>query len=526
MQAVAELVEQRDDVVVAEQGRAAVDGRGEVAHQVRHRRLQAVAVGAQPALARVVHPGARALAGARVEVEEELAHRRAVALDAVEAHALVPGRRGRGDDLHLEQRLDDAEQALEHLGQREVRAHLLVGERVPGLLQALAGERHVPGLQLQEAQLLRGELAQLGQVGGGARPGAVAQVAQEGDHLLGRAGHLGHQRQLREVAVAQQLGLFLAQLQQLAHDRRVVALGRPELAGARDVRRVELLAQRAVAAHLHHGQVAGEVQRELAQAGAAVGLRARARGGDRVRGHAREVGLGHVQRVAVGGVEHVLGELARQLGQAFLDGGVARLLGAAQVGAAQLEVAQPVGQRLAAHRAQPGRIGVGGEGPVLGVQALVGALAGEELGDARQVLGVHGAQLGRVGHAGEVLHRAPGARQALGGHGEHRRHRVEVGRHVRAHHALQRRVGVGEQDVHRGRHDLGADVVEMGKGGTDEQGIGHGQGGRVCWEDTADVDSATTLRSAQNDSPVSSASVDGGLRGFNPRRVPPIRWYS
>ena len=47
--------------------------RREVAHQVGHRRLQLPAIGPQPAAAHLVHPGARALAGAGVGVEVELA---------------------------------------------------------------------------------------------------------------------------------------------------------------------------------------------------------------------------------------------------------------------------------------------------------------------------------------------------------------------------------------------------------------------------------------------------------------------
>ena len=72
VQAVAELVEQRGDVVVRQQRRLALERRREVADEVRDRRLQA-ALGPRPALAHVVHPRARALARARVGVEPELA---------------------------------------------------------------------------------------------------------------------------------------------------------------------------------------------------------------------------------------------------------------------------------------------------------------------------------------------------------------------------------------------------------------------------------------------------------------------
>ena len=169
----------------------------------------------------------------------------------------------------------------------------------------------------------------------------------------------------------------------------------------------------------------------------------------------------------------MFGELARQLGEAFLDRRVARLVRAAQVGATELEVAQPVGQRLAPHGAQARGIGTGGHRAVLGVQPLVGALAREEFGDARQVLGVHGAQLGRVGDAGEVLDRAPRARQPLGGDGEDGRHRVEVGRYLGADRAFERGVGLGQQHVHRGRDVLGPDLVEGGQAGLGEQGVLH-----------------------------------------------------
>jgi hypothetical protein len=141
---------------------------------------------------------------------------------------------------------------------------------------------------------------------------------------------------------------------------------------------VERLAQLAVVGVLHGRQVARCLQRELA---AAVGRRRRGlqhvAAGTPAR---RPAGLG--QRVAVGGVEHVLAELLAQLGQRAW---IARSAhgGALQFGAGQHEVAQRMVQRLRRGGRQAGRIGAGGDGLVLGVQALVGAQARcGRLGDA------------------------------------------------------------------------------------------------------------------------------------------------
>ena len=127
--------------------------------------------------AHVVHPGAGALAGAGVQVQVELADQLrplAAALDAEEAHAVVPDRRAVGADAHVEQRLDHAEQALQHARLGEVLLDLLLAEGVARLLQLLGGEGHVPGLQVGQAELARGEFAQLGQVALGEAAGRAA----------------------------------------------------------------------------------------------------------------------------------------------------------------------------------------------------------------------------------------------------------------------------------------------------------------------------------------------------------------
>ena len=129
----------------------------------------------------------------------------------------------------------------------------------------------VPGLQVGQAQVLGGKGFQLGQVALGMRAGAPCQVAQKVQHLVGRLGHLRHQRQVGITGLAQQRGFFLAQLQQFGHQRAVVECGRAQLAGAGGIGLVELLAQRPVAGVLHHRQVDRHVQVEQV-AGLALGL--------------------------------------------------------------------------------------------------------------------------------------------------------------------------------------------------------------------------------------------------------------
>ena len=86
-------MKQRDDVVVCEQRRLAVDAFGEIAHHVGDRGLQLSVVRAQPARAHIVHPGTAAFALAGTGVQVKLAHQFALALNPVKQHAGMPHRR-------------------------------------------------------------------------------------------------------------------------------------------------------------------------------------------------------------------------------------------------------------------------------------------------------------------------------------------------------------------------------------------------------------------------------------------------
>ncbi len=157
VQAVAEFVEEGDDLVVREQRRLVADRAGEVAGEVGHRGLH-TGVGQHLAAAGVVHPGAAALAVTGVQVDVELRQQLALRrFDAEEAHVGVPHLGRLRADLHGEQRLHDVEQAVQHGRLREVLLHLLLGEGIAGFAQLFGGVGHVPRLELVDAQRGLGE---------------------------------------------------------------------------------------------------------------------------------------------------------------------------------------------------------------------------------------------------------------------------------------------------------------------------------------------------------------------------------
>src|SRR3954470_21706011 len=89
MQAMPELVEQRDDFIMREQRRLCAQRGGEIAIQVRDRRLHAGMYA--PARYCIIHPRSAALGGPRINVEIKLPYQRTAAgLDRKESHVVVP----------------------------------------------------------------------------------------------------------------------------------------------------------------------------------------------------------------------------------------------------------------------------------------------------------------------------------------------------------------------------------------------------------------------------------------------------
>ena len=464
VQAVAELVEERGHVVVGEQGGLTVDRRLEVAHQIGHRCLHDAAFLVLAAAA-VVHPGARLLGLARVQVQIELAHQPVARADAIEAHVRMPALGVVLGDRHPEEPLDQPEETVQHAGQRKVLLHLVVRERIAHLLEGLAGVGDVPGLQFRQSQFLGRKGAQFGQIALGEGAGTLRQVPQELLHLGRGVRHLRHKRQLGVAGQAQQLCLLLAQRQDLLDQRSVVlraAFGRPGGIGT-----VERLAQAAVVRILDDREVRRELQRE-APARLALPFGIGPGGCNGIVGQARQTRLaflriGHQQLEGIGGVQHVFRELLLQRGQLFLDGGKALARRRDQLGAAQPEVAQLVldGRLAGGIQRLMGRAGA--ECAVLLEERLILPHPGPELHHARQVLIEGLAQFGRVHDRIQVLHDAPGVSKAFGGMLQRQHEVLPGGGRVCRRGLGQRLLGVGQQHIQRRPHMLGLHGGEAGQ---------------------------------------------------------------
>jgi len=163
VQAVAELVEERDDVVVVRSAGLRRPAKGNCTRGRRRaaavRRTGRAATGPRPSRRR------RAFRLACIWVEIEPTHRLGVrADDAEKAHARIPGFRGIALDFHAVDRLDDAEHAFEHFRLGKVLLHFLARERIAFRAELLRGVGHVPRLQPGKAEFLDGEIGELGVV--------------------------------------------------------------------------------------------------------------------------------------------------------------------------------------------------------------------------------------------------------------------------------------------------------------------------------------------------------------------------
>ncbi len=319
--------------------------------------------------------------------------------------------------------------------------------------------------------MLRGEIAQVGDVLFRIGPRAPGEVAQEVDDFAGGVRHLGDDRHLAEIRVAQQSGLFLAQGEDFADQRGVVEAARIALGlvrGPGDVGAVQRFAQGAALGELHHRQIAGHLEGELV-AFLAIRLGCSERRLAHVVRQPGQFVLAGVVGEGVGGVECVLAELLRQLGLPLLDLGEALLGFTLQFGAGEHEIAHGVLPGLALFRIERGRV----DGLVLRVEALVGPQARPELGHPRQDLVVGRAQLGRVGNAVQVADVAPRSAQLLDRHVQHARDGFPGGGEVRGRDGVQSSVRAREQGVHRRSHVGGRDAVEQREVLEVEEGIAH-----------------------------------------------------
>src|SRR5919198_3738081 len=422
-------------------GRAAAHRARKIAGEIRDRRLYRGAFA--PPRDRVIHPRAAALRVARVEVHVELPDELARGIaDLIEAHVLVPGRRTRRVDAHAVERLGNAEKPLHCHFFREVLLHLLLGERVAADAQLLGRIRDVPGFERIEPELASRKIAQLGHVLIGKRARPASQIFQEGKDLLGRLGHLRHERNLGIVAIAKELRRLAAQLDDARNERRIVPVRLAKFGRARHALPVHRLPQRPVLRVLHYRHIGGRMQREL-PAGLAVLFSGFARGLEHIRRDAADAALVHHDREGLGRVEQVFRKPAAKTRKLLLDLRETRLAIARQLGAAQPEVAQRVVDDAAPCGAECRVIGRSGERLVLLEECLILPELGPVLGELRQVGVVRLAQLRAVEHRVQVRDLPPGAADALVRVLERRDEALPSDR--RREHALDGGAAVGEE---------------------------------------------------------------------------------
>ena len=234
----------------------------------------------------------------------------------------------------------------------------------------------------------------------------------------------------------------MAQREHFAYEIRVVELSQVSAGLIRRTRHigpVKGVAQCGVVRELHDRQITGHLEAELV-AFPFLRLCRQQSSVAHVFGYTVEFGRTGVIRKLVGGVERVFAEFLAQFGLAFLNRGKPFTGCALQFRAAQHEVAQRVFVCLALFGIKRRRV----DGLVFGIQALVRAQAGPELGYLGQGFVVYGTQLGGIGHAVEMAHGTPGAAEFLGRNVEHCGDTVPYGRECRSGHGIERSVAVGQ----------------------------------------------------------------------------------
>ena len=193
-----EFVKERCHVVVREGRFAAVDARSEVADEVGDREFQTVLRHAASTVGIGVHPGARALAGTRVQVRVEVGDVLAVFRQGKELHVGVPGATLTLFDADAVERFGEVEESRKDGRLREVALHDVGRVAVAALAKGFGDVGLIPALHLFKPQGLR-VFAKGFHVLHGKGLGVAREIAKEiRDFLRGR-GHLDGERRFRIV---------------------------------------------------------------------------------------------------------------------------------------------------------------------------------------------------------------------------------------------------------------------------------------------------------------------------------------
>ena len=240
----------------------------------------------------------------------------------------MPNGYGFLDKVHAVQTVDLRKQSGQHLTRRKIFFHFGFGEGVFGFAQFFAGVSQIPSLRLFNAQGFAGEGLHFGQIFFGKRLGSFGQIAQKIEHLCGRFGHFGIERELGIVGKAEQAGFFQGDFQAAGDVAGVVPIGIAELAGAGNISAVHVGTQLAVVRILHHRKIVRHLQADFIAA-FALGLGSSGKHGFGIVGNAGQTAVVvQIDGEGIGGIQYVLAEaggqlraFGLQLGKFFLLGG-------------------------------------------------------------------------------------------------------------------------------------------------------------------------------------------------------------
>ena len=438
MEEVAELVEDRGDLVVIEQRLLAGDGRREVAaHQAEVRGERAV--GTRAAGTEEVHPRPTPLRFAREPIGVERAQQAVSIAHFVEADLRMPDAdRGAvdtrfggaddglgagglidmisiaGDDLDAEEPAEEAEHAGDHAVDREPRTQGLVVEIIFLAAHLLGPVTELPRMQgTQRVTGLGGAVVlELDAFRLELWTDALADILDELKRRVARAGHAAGRGEIGEVLLTEEAGLLVTKREDLADERGVVpGVLQADLTEAFPA----LAAQVFVVGVLQHREDRGGLQREAPGLRLALGGRGLLRRGERADGQAGEaLGVFDEKLPGVGGIEDVLGILLRLLREVGIELRQTGLPFRRQVGAVLFKISDRLLEEAAADARERLRVGRGGVGLEDRPEFRIERQRREERGDLghHRVVGL--AELRGVEDRVQVRDQTPGAGEVLG----------------------------------------------------------------------------------------------------------------
>ena len=318
MEGVAELMEERLQLVEVEQGGLVARGLGEVEHQGDHRD-DVLPVAVVVLLAEVGHPGAAPLGGTREEVHIHHGNHLVVVDDLIHLHILLID----GNLLVLAegqaiQFVADHKEALAGGVEREVGADFLFVEVVFLLSEFLTIVAPVIRLKFEATALLVNHLLVEGSLLLGLGQCRGPHMVEQLIDIVGVLGHTILQYEVGIAVITHDVGAFQTQVHNLVDKALVVELA-PEAAGG--IGGPYLLAELAVLAVHQEGLQRGHIKGEHVLAlGVGIGVSGFLGGHQLLFGETVQfVHIVHNQLIAVGGFEHIIAEFLGQCSQFGVD---------------------------------------------------------------------------------------------------------------------------------------------------------------------------------------------------------------